>query len=97
MQASALRIQEANIRDGRGGTDQTLRTDNGARMEYCRTESGGPYLWWKSVPGYSRLEILADGTSTGIKAVNLKPSVQFTFAVIVASVDECSQQFVLPD
>jgi hypothetical protein len=97
MQASALRIQEANIRDGRGGTDQTLRTDNGARMEYCRTESGGPYLWSKSNAGYSRLEILADGTGRKIKAVDLTPNVQSTFAVIVASVDECSQQFVVPD
>jgi hypothetical protein len=77
--------------------NQTLRTDRGLRRVYCRTESGGPYLWWKSVPGYSRLEILADGTSTGFKAVNLKPNVQFTFAVIVASVDECSQQFVVPE
>ena len=66
-------------------------------MEYCGTESGGPYLWWKSNAGDSRLEVLADGTGTKIKAVDLTPNVQSTFAVIVASVDECSQQFVVPD
>jgi hypothetical protein len=31
------------------------------------------------------------------KDTNLSASPQFTFAVIVASVEECSQQFVVPE
>jgi hypothetical protein len=41
--------------------------------------------------------MFVDGTGTKIKAVDLMPNVQSTFAVIVTSVEECSQQFVLPE
>jgi len=66
-------------------------------MEYCTTESGGPYLWWESIARFIRLEMFVDGTGTKIKTVDLRPNVQSTLAVIVASVEECSQQFVLPE
>jgi hypothetical protein len=41
--------------------------------------------------------MFVDGTGTKINAADLMPNAQSTFAVIVASVEECSQQFVLPD
>jgi len=96
MQASASIVQETNVRDGKGTADQTLRTVEGKMTECFSIESGGPYLR-RTIVDFIRREKFICGCGRKTKDTNLSPSPQSTLAVIVASVEECSQQFVVPE